>query len=285
MKMSMNKKSKTPKNFNPERHPFYRNNLNKMKAVIIRPSFKTLVDDFLVRRGDVLDQSFVQQCWEWGGYTELKIKKDFLKLLNPEDQRVLTLLTDVLQKEIEQITEQSELPKHFAQYVWEWLVNGNLNAPALNFNFYMGSTPEKIKVVSVNVYSRLSTKEKEIMCQFLDTIQQSSNYTYVHKKQPTVRNFDKYFQIVQEAKDRQRPKIKEQYTSQFVDTAYKNWMKGDIQKKEFETIKKLNPNGVEKIKIGKTSKDVAQKVLGSRAKHPNVRQILSRFKKISGQQV
>ena len=90
-----------------------------MKAVIIRPSFKTLVDDFLVRRGDVLDQSSVQQCWEWGGYTELKIKKDFLKLLNPEDQRDLTLLTNVLQKKIEQITELSGLPKYIVHYFRE----------------------------------------------------------------------------------------------------------------------------------------------------------------------
>ena len=35
-------------------------------------------------------------------------------------------------------------------------------------------------------------------------------------------------------------------------------MKGDIQKKEFETIKNLIPTE-SKIKIGKTSKDVAQK--------------------------
>ena len=169
-------------------------------------------------------------------------------------------------------------PKKFLEYSIETPVNYKIipDQPA-KFD-KNGKIIQYSKTISLVTYSVLSTKEQRQAFKDLKDTQKLLLDPKFTKSSRKKRNIEKDIKIENEMSERQ-PKHTEEKYSGYVEIMKKKHDVGLISTSKFEELKSLNFRDVTEVKIGKSSSDVAVKVLYSRKRANTVRQVNSRFKR------
>ena len=146
----------------------------------------------------------------------------------------------------------------------------------------MRSTDGKVvqysDTVSLITYARLSTKELSEAIKHLKRRQKRCFNPKLIRSLRHKRNIDRDLRIEKEMALRQPRRIKENLVG-YLGMVQRERDKGRLTEKEFRKVKRMHPGDVQKVKTGKTSKEVAQEVLGSAKNAPAARTTTARLKK------
>jgi len=209
--------------------------------------------------------------------------------------------------ELETLMGKFRVSEALGGYLWQYITHGTLQAPMsleedASKSLESGNTLEQgsylirveppveigksghviryAKSVSLITHQRLTTVEKKKALKELEIWQKKALHPSTTRRHRVSPSLERNLSVEKEMSTRERPYIEVEYApGSYLDFAYKNTQRGSMTPEEFKHVEKKHSNDVRKIKKGKTSKDVAQKILGSERKGDSVRQTASRLKK------
>jgi len=142
-----------------------------------------------------------------------------------------------------------------------------------------GKISKYSNTVSLVTHARLSTKEQNDALKILREIQELCFNPKKMKQSRRMKDIERDLKTEEEMLNRSPNHNEEIITGHYLTIAKSKYDKGEISLKTFNDMKNKNPNEIEKIRTGKTSSDVAQKLLGNKKYANNARKINSRIKK------
>ena len=274
MSERINKKSKKIKH--PTDFKAYRDNLALMKLICLvgiehSKACNSFRDMFLLP-----NKSFSgHKPWRWGN-GKLQVDRDFFDGIESIRSTYVDLkkTLDVITREMEirfgHILKTSlKVPAHYEKYIWDYLAYGVINAPAMNCSFIFHKlnkeeTFEKaaeggIDTISLKIFRRLSTEEKNKVFRLLDGFSKIAFPRYIEGKM-VLKNINDDLHIFEGALERTRPTVKSE-DSDYLTIVRNKVDKGLESKNTLQRIIRDHPDNIITTHIkGTTSKDVAREI-------------------------
>ena len=221
--------------------------------------------------------------WETEDY---KNKRKKLLLLRKKDYRQFLIEQNLINKEvpinkfnqsIKNLIKKYNLPYIFLNAIKSYIYHNKISTifpPCTNFSLCLDPEARKgsARWVEIRIYSQLTEREIRNAINDLRGFQKHYLPPLLTKDTRKHHGIDKAIAIEKEMKRR----IKKTYQRP---NRYLEEVKKQYGEKEFERVKRLNPQLIEKEIIKYTSKEIAKKIFGTPKKEALVRQIYSRLRK------